>query len=381
MRITRNIATSLLITFSLTAGAQDAPKEEFKPSGKVWGYAFFDYFMKMHADSLGRGKTQYAGLPNNTNTFDFRRVYLGYDYNISEKFSTELILSYEGQVLSDNTRSIFLKSANLRWKKVFPGTDLIIGQSATPAFSNTIEKFWGYRSIEKTILDMRGAVASNDLGIAIQTKFISNDKTEVGLHLMVGNGTAQKIETDRFKRVYGGLYALLLNKKMLVEFYGDYNRDQLDPFHKSRMTMKGAIAYTSDRITAGIEVFNQAQENYIVNADSLTAAKRDTGNGSAFGACVFLRGTIIKDKLAVFARYDMYNPDSGFNADKYYFAGSSPNTESFLVAGVDYTPVKNVHLMPNIWYNSYSNRSKNVSGLKKADNDLVARFTFWYIFK
>lgn len=365
------------------ANAQDTIKKpEFKPSGKVWGYAFGDYFMKMHADSLNRGKTQYANMPNNSNSFEFRRVYLGYDYHISEKFSTEFLLSYEGQTLSDNaTRTVFIKAANIRWKKILPKTDLIFGQSSTPAFPGTTEKIWGYRSIEKTIMDMRGICSSNDLGLSLQSKLVSNDNTEVGLNFMVGNGTAQKIETDRFKKIYGGLYALVMNKKILLDLYSDYNRDQLSPYRKSKMTVKGAIAYTSDQITAGVEIYNQAQENYVVNADSVSALKRDTTDAVTFGASVFVRGRIIKDKLGYFARYDMYNPDSKFNANKYYISGGAPNTESFVTAGFDYTPVKNVHIMPNIWYNAYSNRTKNVTGLKKNDYDLVARLTIYYIFK
>ena len=75
--------------------AQDTPKPEFKPSGKLWGYVFADYYYKVHADSLNRGTGEYSGVKENANAFDFRRVYLGYDYNISEKFSAELLLSHE----------------------------------------------------------------------------------------------------------------------------------------------------------------------------------------------------------------------------------------------------------------------------------------------
>ncbi|MEO6904352.1 MAG: hypothetical protein ABI315_14525 [Bacteroidia bacterium] len=373
---------TMFLMHTATKAQDTIKKAEFKPSGKVWGYAFGDYSMKMHADSLNRGKTQYANMPKNSNSFEFRRIYLGYDYSINEKFSTEFLLSYEGQTLSDNaTRTVFIKAANIRWKKILPNTDLIFGQSATPAFPSTTEKVWGYRSIEKTIMDMRGIVSSNDLGISLQSKLISNDNTEVGVNLMVGNGTAQKLEIDRFKKIYGGLYALVMNKKILIDLYGDYNRDQLDPYHKSKMTMKGALAYTSDIITVGVEVYNQTQQNYIINVDSTTATKKDTTNAVSFGASVFIKGRIIKDKLGYFARYDMYNPDSKFNPNKYYFSGSAPNTESFITAGFDYMPTKNVHIMPNIWYNAYNNRTKNVTRLKKSDNDLVARITFWYVFK
>ncbi|MCX6256370.1 MAG: hypothetical protein NTW49_00475 [Bacteroidia bacterium] len=364
-----------------TSYAQDATKNDFIPSGKVWGYAFGDYYMKLHADSLNRGKTQYANMPKSSNSFEFRRVYLGYDYNISPKFSSEFLLSYEGTTLSDGvTRTVFIKSANIRWNNILPNTDLIFGQSATPGFPGSTEKVWGYRSIEKTITDMRGVCSSNDVGIALKSKLISNDNTELGIHFMVGNGTGQKLESDRFKKLYGEIYALILNKKILIDLYGDFNRDQLDPYHKSRMTMKASLAYISDMINGGIEIYNQAQQNYVINADSPTGTK-DTTNAISFGVSVFVNGKIIKDKLRYFARYDMYNPDNSFKADKYYFSGGLPNTESFITAGIDYIPAKNIHIMPNIWYDSYNNRTSGVTGLTKSDYDMVARLTIWYIFK
>ena len=359
----------------------DSAKTQFKPSGKVWGYVFGDYYTKLHADSLNRGNAQYSGLAKDMNAFDFRRAYLGYDYNFNEKFRSEILLAYEGQTLSDNvTRTVFIKSANIRWKNIIHNVDLILGQSATPSWPYTSEKNWGYRSVEKTIMDMRKIGSSNDFGLALESKLLSNENTEIGIHLMVGNGTAQKLELDRFKKIYGDIYAKVMDKKIFIELYSDYERINLDPYHKSKMTVKSSLAYISDIFTAGVEVYNQNQENYVINADSL-AGKKDTANATSFGFSVFIKGMIIKDKLGYFARYDRYNPDANFNENKYYFSGASPVSETFITAGVDYTPNKNVHIMPNIWYNAYTNNSKNVNGMTRSDYDLVARLTFYYIFK
>lgn len=367
---------------SLSAQTTDTTKKvEFKPSGKVWGYVFGDYFAKLHADSLSLGNTQYSGVPEKMNAFDFRRAYLGFDYNISEKFSTEILISYEGQTLSDNaTRTFFLKSANLRWKNIVKNTDLVIGQMATPAFSLLSEKIWGYRSIEKTLPDMRRMSISNDVGVAIQGKLDS--KGNFGYDLMVGNGSAQKIETDVYKKYYGDVYAKLLDQKIIIDLYADHEEvKDLPGYHRAKTSYKLFAAYTTEKITAGVEVFDQVQKNFVVEADSPTSVKPDTIDATAFGASVFLRGRIIKDKLNFFARYDVYNPDTKYNSDEFYFTGAAPVTETFITAGLDYTPNKNVHIMPNIWYNDYVNRTKNATGKSKEDNDLVARITFYYIFK
>jgi hypothetical protein len=360
----------------------DTTKKEFKPSGKIYGYAFGDYFYKMHADSAGRGNSQYSNMPETTNGFELRRVYLGYDYNISERFSTELLLAYEGQTLSDNaTRTTYLKTANVRWKNIYKGADILFGLQGTPAFPMLTEKVWGYRSIEKTIYDMRKGAPSNDLGIGIQAKIGADGN--YGYDLLVANGAGNKIETDIFKKFYGDFWAKFLKQKLVFDLYTDYERTNMTPnFHKYKNTIKFAAFYTTDAITVGAEVYTTTLHNYIGFTDTtVTPFAHDTTDGMVMGISGFVRGTIIKDKLSFFARYDMYNPDTKFNKDYVYSMGSAPVTESFLTAGFDYTPHKNVHIMPNLWYNSYTSRSKTASGKVKSDFDMVPRLTVWYIFK
>src|SRR5579871_5931139 len=65
-------------------------------SGRLWGYVFGDFAYKAHSDSLARGgSNQYTGIPQSRTTFQFRRIYLGYDYNITKKFSAEILLAAE----------------------------------------------------------------------------------------------------------------------------------------------------------------------------------------------------------------------------------------------------------------------------------------------
>jgi len=56
----------------------------FKAHGNLWGLAFGDYVYKGNADTvgggLGRGSNQYSKMPAGTRIFQFRRVYLGYNY-------------------------------------------------------------------------------------------------------------------------------------------------------------------------------------------------------------------------------------------------------------------------------------------------------------
>jgi len=54
-----------VILFCQPVIAQDKPKTDssFKPSGKLWGYTFGDFYYKAHSDSLNRGGgNQYTGI-------------------------------------------------------------------------------------------------------------------------------------------------------------------------------------------------------------------------------------------------------------------------------------------------------------------------------
>ncbi len=89
-------------------------------------------------------------------------------------------------VSSTIERSVYIKAANIRWKNFIKNNDLIFGQQATPIYATLSESVWGYRSIEKTIIDMRGLGSSNNFGIAWQGKL--NDQGDYGYNFMIGNG-------------------------------------------------------------------------------------------------------------------------------------------------------------------------------------------------
>ena len=358
-----------------TKAKPELPKPEFKPSGKLYGTVFGDYFYKMHSDSSGRGNSQYSGLgfPENANGFEARRIYLGYNYELSEKFTADVLIAYEGQYLSDGaTRTVYIKGANVRWKNICKNMDLVIGQMQTPAFPMLTEKVWNYRSVEKTVLDMRKLCNSNDPGIALQGKIISNDNTELGYNLMVGNGSAAKIETDRFKKMYGDVFVKVMKKKIILDVYGDYERSQLSPYMKSKTTMKVLLAYQSDRITIGLEGFQQVQEKSV---SYVTSAGTVIDNVVVFGVGGYVRGTIIKDKLNFFIRHDIYIPNTNTRAISY------KSEEDFSLIGFDYLPAKNIHIIPNLWYNSYFTENPALPVKSRRDYDMVPRLTVHYIFK
>jgi hypothetical protein len=383
-----------LISISLSSIAQVNADSSFKPSGKLWGYAFGDYYYKAHSDPLNRGgSNQYTGIEESRNAFQFRRIYLGYNYDITPKFSAEMLLAAEdnvanssgtsGDLLTNNKLTYYIKLANLRWKNLWKGTDLVVGQVSTPAFPLLSESIWGYRSIERTVADLR-RTPSYDLGVTLQGKF--DPKGNFGYDLMVGNGTSAKPENDKFKWFYGDVFAKFLDQKLIFDVYADYERLNWTPtWHHSRNMIKGFVAYTTSTFTIGVEAFTNHGQNDVSGTKLSTVKDTLASNATAISA--YIKGRITKDKLGFFARVDSYNPDRDFDNTTYasykgFTSNYEPsNKELFITAGLDFTPVKNVHFIPNVWYNRYTTQLSNQTGSANRDYDMVYRITFYYVYR
>jgi hypothetical protein len=423
-------ALSAVVMTSATVNAQNSADTTFKPGGKIWGYAFGDYTFKAKADTAGfttlgkyRGgsnqytNANYANNGLNMSMFQFRRVYLGYDYNISSKFSAEFLLAAEddfntagaasatgginlapnqnGDVLANNKFAPYIKLANIRWKRIFPGADLVIGQIATPAFPMMSEAIWSYRSVERTITDIR-RTPSFDMGASLQGRFIpSNDN--FGYNLMVGNGQSAKPENDMYKSFYGDVYAKFFEKHLVVDLYSDYTRLNQSwnttlkgMWNHERDMVKLFVAWTEPKFTVGVEYFMNTLlgDDFATTLDGKGVQALTT---KATGLSIFARAKVYKDKLNAFARFDSYDPTSGVDATKWLkFAGQTsqydPNTsETFMTFGLDFTPIKNVHIMPNVWINNYHSVGYSALNSKGQTSigdgtDMSYRLTFYYIY-
>src|SRR6201996_6633482 len=276
------IAALILLTTATQAqylwNSDSAFKAGSANSGRLWGYMFGDFYAKAHSDSANRGgSNQYSGIPTNRTAFQFRRIYLGYDYNITKKFSAELLLAAEdnfptgnptsntavagntpqsgaGDLAGHGKYSFYIKLANIRVHDLWKGTDLVVGQQATPAFPLLSEKIWAYRSIERTISDIR-RTPSYDMGVGLQGVFDPATKN-FGYNLLAANGSSAKPEGDNFKWFYGDVWFMFLDKKLIFDIYADYERlNWVSTWHHSRQMLKGYIAYNTPALTIGAEGF------------------------------------------------------------------------------------------------------------------------------
>jgi len=332
-------------------------KSPFKISGLLFG----DYFYKIHGDTSGT-LGEYSLYKKDYQAFDLRRVILSYEHSISDKFTAAFTLEGGNKFLGSGGRySVIVKAAYLEWKNIFEGSNLYAGYFLTPAFVWGIsEKMWAYRSVEKTISDFRSLTTAVDLGVGLKGCF--DKKSKYGYFIMIGNGTATRPENNKYKNYYASLNAKPV-ENLNIEAYTEFEPNADD---KNKLTFKGVLAYQTPFFTIGAEAVNQVKKKAGVNSSDV----------NPFGISFYAHGTLIKDKknkaskLNAFARFDVYDPDMKLDTAGFI--------ENFITAGLDFMPIPSIHIMPNVWINTYTDKS---SAKIKKDSDIVARLTFFYIYK
>jgi hypothetical protein len=345
----RKIYTTIAVVIMVfNQGLLSQQPDEFKPSGKVLMEVFGDYYYKFGSDSLLGGDGEYQKTTKDMNAFAFRRVYLGYEYNFTEKFYANVI--FEGNdalQLNDKKRAITLKYAYFEWKEIFPGSKLIVGAQKTPIWESS-EKIWGYRSVEKTIADFRKFGSSNDVGVGLNGRF---DKNGIfGYSLLIANGNSQSPENDKYKEFYGTLNANLVNKKLIIEVHSNYEKTGRNT---DNYLQKITLGFNHEIFSIGLEAMN--------NIENIS----DSVSVNSIGTSVFGRANIIKDRLSLFGRFDMFDKNIDDDVNGY--------TEVFTIFGIDYKPTKQISIIPNLWINAYSPKNQ---GTYKRKADIVGRVTF-----
>ena len=109
------------------------------------GYMFGEYYSVLnHNDSN----------IENRQGFWFRRIYFTYNGQLTDdiKMRLRLEMASPGDFTSSSKLTPVVKDAYLSAK--LGGQSLLFGIISTPTWGSTIEDFWGFRSVEKTPLDL-----------------------------------------------------------------------------------------------------------------------------------------------------------------------------------------------------------------------------------
>ncbi len=341
----------LLLIFVSENTLAQKPEYPADPSGKFWGYAFGDYFYKTGGDSTVTS-LEYTKYKKDFNSFEFRRINVGYDYSFNENFVSTISIAYDGEeVTSDGKRTVYVRDANVKWKNIFTNSDLSFGILLTPGYTAVSEKLWGYRSFEKTIMDQRGILGSRDVGIMLNGTFDKN-KT-FGYYLMIGNGRGVRLENNKYKKFYGNLFYNSRDKKIIFNVYSDY--EQTDAFLR-KFTLESFLGIQLEKFNFGIEGFVQYHKRKFGGTGIIISGLSNSNLGP-YGISFFSNGTLIENKLKYFARYDFYK------SSRYALS------QQFVSVGLDFTPYKKVHIMPNLWLNAYAKYQKT---------DVVPRITVFF---
>lgn len=320
--------------------------------GKISGLYFGDYYYiaAHHNEDL-----------ESRNGFWTRRVYLTYDQKLNETFSSRVrfeMNSPDGLAGEGGKNVPYAKDAYLKISPKDSSHSIYLGRSMVPTYA-VLAKLWGYRAVERSMPNLQKYGSTRDLGIAAKGKVPGMDM--LSYHAMIGNGAGTGAETDKYKRGY--LSATLKpSGGVIAQGYVDL---EVRDAGMNRMTFMGLLGYQMDDYRAGVQFSHQI---------------RGQGEGeedvTIQGMTVFGAAAVKPDEIWVFGRFDKMlsvNPD----APKIKYAPMSGDAKSnTIIAGLDYRPVKNVHIIPNVLMSFYDSPEAG----DKPGSDLMARVTLYYKF-
>lgn len=313
----------LLLSVILIVSAQQKPivkmqpvkiaeKPADAPSGKFIGSLFNDLSYVLQEPQPSNSAKGMDGA----NAFGFRRASIGYEYSFNKNISTRVEYDANVSVLIQGYVDI---------KNIAPMMDLKIGLMQTLS-SEVIEKIWDYRSLEGNVLERKGLAHEFDQGFTLTGK-INPLGTMYG-RLAVYNGNGVVAENDKVKKI-ALAFGNWLDKSSVIEAYVDYENKALG---KSIITGKIFYGMSSATMALGVEGFYCLERKMNVT----TGADRNP-----LGLSIYTWMEMMKSLRGVL-RVDAVDNDFADTKTGYQ--------EAYVNVGVDYMPIPEVHLIPNLIY-------------------------------
>ena len=256
---------AVLITFNLNA-------QNGTPSVKI--FSNFNYDI-----STEEGEKAFK-------EFELKRAYLGYSYNIDEKFSTKITFDV-GNNSSGSAYTAFLKIASLKWRASDKLT-LNSGMVGTKNFK-FMEKSWGRRYIEKSAQDKYKWANSADLGLIVDYKMSDN----ISLDAQVLNGEGYKKTQTSNGLFRGGLgITYKISTKLALRLHHDISpRNTYTDSTDSQYISTACLAYSGTSFSLGYETSIMQNANNII-------ADEEKSLMSIYGSYK------LNQDYTLFARYD-----------------------------------------------------------------------------
>jgi hypothetical protein len=318
----------LAVILALPALAQEKPVT-------ITGLVFGDYYYAVsHHDPVVEGK----------NGLWLRRAYLTFDKGLSDALSARLRfeVNQPGDFVTSSNMEPFVKDAFLRWRQS-PKLDVLVGIVPSPG-TETYERIWGYRPVEKSPLDLQRIVSTRDLGISLVGSV--DDAKRYRYQVTAGNGSGTGAETNEEKRI--GASFTVVNPATTFEVHAEHEgRTDAD-----RSVLQFLAGYHRGAARAGVLVARQFREPEDVDVASLFATYDIRPN-------VTLTGRV--DRV-----FDA-NPEAG----RIPYLPMDPASKSTLfIAAADWKAHKNVSIIPNVEFVTYDD----------GEDDVLPRITLYFTF-
>ena len=190
----------------------------------------------------------------NQNGIRFRRIFFTYNNKLSDVFSIRFRLeaNSSGDFLTKSKMYPFIKDAYVKWK--LGKHSIYLGLSPSPTWE-FVEKLWGYRSVEKTLMALQKLGSSRDMGIAFKGSLDQNNKVQY--HLIIGDGNGESSENDKGKKVMC-LLTVELVKNLFLHGYVDWNDL---PAGKDCYSIKGFLCYKTSSFRAAAQFVHQTRQH------------------------------------------------------------------------------------------------------------------------
>lgn len=311
--------TILVIFFSLNIYTQDTNK------GDIFSTIFWNY------------NTDLSSEASKKNSFEVKRVYLGYKFKIDDKISAKVTFDI-GKNSAGSDYTAFLKTAQIDWS-LKDNFKISFGMIGNKQFKYQ-ESIWGYRYLYKTFQDENKFGSSADLGVNGEIKVSKNLK--MNLFMLNGEGYKNIQDDDGYMKIGGNLIYEISNGLSLKLYYDSEPGN--DEFNVTNVGY--FIGYDKNKTRVGFEY------NKINNAKSYNSPSLDN-NLSGFSGYISQN---FSENSSVFFRYDSLESNIVSGSSEPWNSGKDGK---LMILGYEHVVTKGFKLNLNYRNYNYTDNSIN----------------------
>jgi hypothetical protein len=301
-----SITFMLMFLVATMFGQSAKTSNDFKPSGAP----IVDIYTDFHTNFSNGGSAS---------QFEIGRAYFGYGYKFSPYFSTQVKLDVGNPGVGGLQMTAYLKAAEVTYNR--DGFKAQFGLIGTSAFG-MIEHDWQNRYLFKTLQDNNGFNPSADLGVLLSYKFAPFISADISM--FNGEGYKHLQADSTFKYAFG--VTLTPVKGLNIRGYYDVMTKTA-----SQQTVSLFANYVSGGFSIAAEYDKQVNHGMV--------------SGKNYSGVSFFANYRFNKSVKIFGRYDnVTSATMTGQADPWNYKKDG----SYVIAGVELNPVKNIRVSPNL---------------------------------